>query len=489
MKGFATAIRQGGRGLRYSAVSILIVISVIGVAASPARATVLSGGLRTSLYFQESRLGDAAYEIRNYPNLTHVVDPGIIDTTSVPDSRRNPLRDRVRLLEDVRLDALQLGVKPLGFHTSFNAGNILTDQSLRETSFRLYRAYFQWNGMRRGPGLGYDVRLGRHWVLAGVGTAVVDGFSAKIADSRIGDFTGFAGTLGSDRLADTDRFWSLDKPAKSLALGGRLRLERALGPVQPQVALSLAQTQRTPRQNKVTDTERLGVSAELKATRTGSLQALRGLRAWGDYRHDLLWSRALSVVGGLDYYGTWRGLRGRIEYGQRRPDLRGTSHFVTFAGKPRRELRGGAGAEVTQKIRLDFEGDYITSTVPDSIRTEKENGFSLTASGYGVSIGYRFNRGFGGNADGFILNCQREIFEKLSLQASIGYLSYDYGYTPEDAYLDPKTYNDTSGLLAAEYRLLPNLTLTGQVEGMRNRALNSDLRFLGIVNWRFRTAL
>ena len=325
---------------------------------------------------------------------------------------------------------------------------------------------------------------------------MVDGLSAKLADSRFGDLTAFAGTLGSDRMASTDRIWSLDKPDQSLALGGRLRIERVLGPVQPQLAVSLAQTQRTdwlhmiadttltPRVSKVTDTQRLGVSAELRTSRTGSLQALRSLRAWGDYRHDLLLSRTLSAVGGIDYYGTWRGLRGRIEYGERRADLRATSHFATFAGKTRHELRGGAGTAVTPAIRFDFEGDYITSP-----GTEKENGFALTTSGYGFSVGYRFNRGYGGNADGFILNGHREVIEKLSLDASFGYVSFDYGDTPEDPDLNPQTHEDTSGLFAAEYRLLANLTLTGQVEGLRNGGMNKDLRFLGIVNWRFRTAL
>jgi hypothetical protein len=498
MKGFATAIRQGGRGLRVSAAGILIILPVIGTFAATASATVLSGSLRSSLYLQESRFGADSYETRvTYPDLTDPTRvPGSYDTTQVPESRRNPLRNRARLAEEVRLDALQLGVKPLGFHTSFTAGNVLTDQSLKETAIRLHRAYFQWNGMRRRPGVGYDVRLGRHWVIAGVGTSVVDGLSAKLADPRFGDLTGFGGTLGSDRIAGTKQFWSLDKTSRSLALGGRLRLERALGPVQPQLAVSAAQTQRTdrlhtiadpaliPEAAKVTDTQRLGVSAELRASRTGSLQALRGLRAWGDYRHDLLWSRTLSAVGGIDYYGTWRGLRGRIEYGERRPDLRGTSHFVTFAGKTRHELRGGAGTAVTPQIRIDVEGDYITSP-----GTEKENGFALTTSGYGLSVGYRFNRGYGGNADGFILNCHREVIEKLSLDATFGYLSFDYGDTPEDPDLNPQTQEDTSGLLAADYRLLPNLTLTGQVEGLRNGGMNKDLRFLGIVHWRFRTAL
>lgn len=487
MKGFATATRQRGRGLLISAIAILIALPAFGSFATAASATVVSGSLRSSVYLQESRLGADPYETRVVRDST---------TAIVASPLRHALANRARLVEDVRLDALQLGVKRLGFHTSFSAGNVLTDQSLKETAFRLYRAYFQWNGMRRGPGIGYDVRLGRHWVIAGVGTSVVDGLSAKVADSRFGDLTAFAGTLGSDRMARTDRIWSLDKPSQSLALGGRLRLERPVGPTQPQLAISLAQTQRTgrihtivdttltPRASKVTDTRRIGVSAELRASRTGSLQALRGLRAWGDYRHDLLWSRMLSAVGGLDYYGSFRGFRGRIEYGERRPDLRGSSHFATFAGVTRHELRGGAGAEVTPRIRFDFEGDYITSP-----QTEKENGFALTASGYGLSVGYRFNRGYGGNADGFILNGHRELFEKLSLDASFGYLSFDYGYTPEDHDLNPQTREDTSGLLAVEYRLLPNLTLTGQVDGLRNGGMNSDLRFLGIVNWRFRTML
>jgi hypothetical protein len=266
--------------------------------------------------------------------------------------------------------------------------------------------------------------------------------------------------------------------------------------VEPTVALGLSQVDRKPRADLVTDARRAGVSAELRASRTGSLQALRGFRAWGDLRRDLIWGNDLSLVGGLDYSGdlsswlSWlpmrqlgQDFRGRVEYGRRRPDLRATSHFASFVQDPRKELRGGAGAAVLPGVRLDVDGDYASSA-----SGEKENGVAATASGYGLTVGYRWHRGYGGSMDGFVLYGHRELLDKLMLDVTVGHTEYDYGDIPDEPDLDPDTAKDTSGMLALGYRLRPDLSLTGQVEGLRNGGMNKDLRFLGIVNWRFRTA-
>lgn len=489
MKGFATAIRQGSRGLRFPAIGILILLPMIGALVPTASATVLSGSLRTSLYLQESRLGADTYE-------TSIIRDG---TTTIADTLRHPLEGRARLVEEVRLDATRLGVKPLGFHTSFSAGNILTDQSLKETAFRLHRAFFEWNGMRRGPGLGYDVRLGRHWVLAGVGSGTIDGISAKLGDARFGDITVFGGTLGTDRMLHTDRFWSLDKTDQSRSFGGRLRLARSLGPIDPQLALSFSQADRRRTDNLVTDAQRVGLHAEVRPSRALGVSLLRGARAWGDLRRDMIWGNNISLVGGLDYSYRWRDLRCRVEYGRRRADLPATSRLAVFAQEPRKELRGGVGAAVTKRLRLDVEGDYISFAEPtwrsdipagvvaDYTGDSKEKGITLTASGYGISLGYRFHRGAGGDLDGLVLYGHREILERLTIDASLGFTDYSFERISATEEFDDSR-QESSGILALGYRLLPELTVTGQVEGLTNEVMNRDLRFLGIVNWRFRTA-
>ncbi len=490
MKDFGSSIRPGRRRLQVLAMTLLLIWLQTGVGTFHASATVLSGSLRSSLYLQESRVGAGWYEAR-------VRYEGLTDTTQVPQSQRHPLEGRVRLVEEARLDVAQLACKPLGFHTALSAGNVLTDQSLRHTAFRVYRAYFQWNGLRRGPGLGYDLRLGRHWVLAGVGSGTIDGLSATVGDSRLGDIAVFAGTLGVDRILRTDRFWSLDDPDQSRTFGGRLRLRRPIGPVEPTLAFSAAQADRKPRAELLTDARKVGLSAELRASRTGAWRALRGLRAWGDWRRDLIFGRDLSMVGGLDYSGdlsrwfSWLPLpvlgqdfRGRVEYGRRRPDLRATSHFASFLQNPICELRGGAGATVVPGVRLDVDGDYACSD-----DGEKQNGVAINANGYGLTVGYRLHRGYGGDLDGWRLCGHRELYGKVTVDAVLGHSQYDYGDLQEVSGFDPELVKDTSGLLALGYRLRPDLSLTGQVEGLRNRAMLKDLRFLGIVNWRFRTAL
>jgi hypothetical protein len=490
MKGFAIAIRQGSRGLRLPAIGILLLPPVLGAFTSNASATVLNGSLRTSLYLQESRLGANEYETRFVRDDTGA----IVDTLP-----RQPLANRARLVEEVRLDATRLGVKPLGFHTSFSAGSAFVDRTLQETRYRLFRAFLEWNGARRGPGLGYDFRLGRHWVLAGVGSRTIDGLSAKVSDSRFGDLTVFGGTLGTDRMLRTTRFWTLDKTDVSRTYGGRLRLARTFGSVDPQLALSFSQVERSPSGTLVTDAQRVGVHAEVRPSRTFGVTALHGARAWGDMVRDMTWGHSVSLVGGLDYSHRWRDLRCRVEYGQRRADLPATSRLAVFAQDPRKELRGGVGATVTGKVRLDLEGDYIAFAEPqwnaglsaadrtDYVGNNKEKGLTVTASGYGLSLGYRFHRGAGGDLDGLVFYGHRELMERFTVDASIGFSDYNFERISASQEFDDSR-QESSGILALGYRLLPELTLTGQVEGMKNEGMNRDLRFLGIVNWRFRTA-
>ncbi len=186
----------------------------------------------------KSRLGATPFEVRN------------------PNGTLRDLQGRTQLLETVRLDALRLFHPSVSFHTALTASNVVSSQSAKDTAFRLYRAYLQNTGS--AAGVGYDLRLGRQWVLAGVGTGVVDGVSLGLSRNRWGGLDGFVGTLGADRMTRTRTVWGLDKPSRSLAFGGRLRFDRELGRIAPSLAVSFAQAERTPHQERVTDAQRVG---------------------------------------------------------------------------------------------------------------------------------------------------------------------------------------------------------------------------------------
>lgn len=450
------------------------VIGLLLLLPAVASATVLSGSLRSTLYTEQSRAGADRIELR-------VDEYGVpLSGDQLPD-----LTNRTRLVETLRLDALGLGLDGLSFHTAVTGSNFLTDQSIGDTRFRLYRSFLQYEGGRRNP-LRYDLKAGRHWVLAGVGSGLIDGVSAKLGRRGIGEAAGFFGTLGTDRLASTDRVWSVDSPSDSRAEGGRIRLARVVGPFDPQVSASYARAERTPHEERVVDHERFGVSGELRMApgARGGRCLLRGVRAYGDYRRDLVYGRNLSTTGGIDYAGGPRDLTARIEYMVRRPALSANSFFASFNGKPVEELRGGLGAAIGRGLRLDLDGSLIQFT-----EGEDDTGLGVMVSGYDLTVGYRLHRGYGGDLAGLILYGHRSLGEKLTLDAAIDYAAYQYGKVDQTDLVAERDDTATSGLLALGYRWSPALTFTGQVEGLSNAERSSDVRFLGMVQWRFRTTL
>jgi len=468
-----------GRGGHAPLLFLLIGAAFAGMTAGAfldppeARAATLSGSLRTAVYSEESRAGEGKFESLAGP-----------DGRLLSEAELAPLENRTRIFETVRLDALGLGLRGLSAHTAATASNVVTHQSLDDTVFRLYRAFLQYEAPR-GSALGYQIRAGRHWVVAGVGSRTIDGASARIGARSIGEVVGYFGTLGIDRLSSTDRVWSLDDPDDSRAYGGRVRVQPELGPVRPRVAVSYAKAERTPHEVRVTDEERLGVHGELRfaGEPAGGLRVLRGLRAFADWRQDLVYGRALSTMGGLEWRGGRREALARVEYQDRRPQLRATSFFAPFVSEPVKELRATAGAGIGRGLRLDAEGSLFRFD-----GDEEDTGLALLLSGYDITLGYRVRDGWGGALNGIVLRGYRDLGDRLSVEASLDYTDYEYGNVDEEDVREEIDNRATTGILALGYLPHPKLRLTAQVEGLSTARHESELRFLGMVDWRFRTA-
>lgn len=473
------AWRPGGQHLRI-VVSALVVCTGIGAVPRAAHAAVVTGSLRSTIYSQESRAHAADFERR--------IDAG---GDAIADDARAPLENRTRLQESLRLSVAGIGRPGLSFHTSVTGSNVLTDQSIGDTRFRFYRGYLQY-ASSRGLRPGYEVRAGRQWVSGGVGTGIIDGLAAAVRPTPCGELTGYVGTLGTDRLASTDRLWSLDPWDDSRAYGGRVRVNRTLGPVQPHVAVSWARRDRTPGEELVRDEERLGVHGELALSRAAAPPhtLAGGVRLYGDWKRDLVFNQNLNVAGGielrspgLDFLGQDRSPRVRVEYQKRRPALRATSDFASFHLAPVDEIRAGAGCNVWRQIRLDVDASLFTFE-----EDEDDTGISAIISGHGLSLGYRFHDGWGGDLSSVVLGGHRRIGEKLTVDANVDLSQYTYGGVDGDASVPEIDDDAVAGLLAVGYDLLPRLTLTGQAEFLENANYNHDVRLLGMVHWRFRTA-
>jgi hypothetical protein len=421
---------------------------------TPAPGVILSGSSRTSLYTQR---------VHRFPD--------------------TPLENQNQILESLRLDALRIGVPALSFHTSFTGLNNVNHESARTTRFRLYRGYLQY-ASAAGP-LRYDARLGRQWVLAGVGTGVIDGATLGLSWRGIGGLDGFFGTLGPERVANTTHFWNIEKTSQSRTYGGRLRLQRALGPVEPEVAVSFAQADRKPHDVIVPSTRRLGVHGEVRLARPMSGGIVTGIlekmRAWGDYGRDMILGRDIRGAAGLEYIGGPRALRAWIEYNRRRPALESTSFFGSFDSRAVNHVRGGVSALIIAPLTLSVEGDAITFE-----DHKQEQGGQILLSAEGVTAGYRRNGVYGGALNGLVLFGHRTLYDKILLDAAVNVSEYKYD---EIAGISGVDEHESTGILAAGYRLLRDLTLTAQVEAMRNAQFKHDVRFLGFVDWRFRAVL
>ncbi len=315
---------------------------------------------------------------------------------------------------------------------------------------------------------------------SGAGTGLIDGVSLGLNRKQWGEISGFFGTLGADRLFTTHTFWSLDKTTESRSAGGRLRADPVLGSFAPDVSFCFASVDRTPHENLVTDAERIGIDGELRMAPGDSVgRVLAGARLYGSWRQDLIYGKTLSAVGGLELTGGPRDLWGWVEYDRTRPDFMATDFFASFESDPVDQVRAGVGCDVYHRIRASVDGDVLTFS-----GDQNEQGARLLLSYQGFAAGYQLHSGYGGDLAGLILSGHRDLCDRVTLDATVGHTQYKYGEG------EPQTDdNETSGIIAVGYRILPTLTLTGQVEGLHNVAFDHDVRFLGIVHWRFRTVL
>lgn len=384
--------------------------------------------------------------------------------------------NRIRLYERLRFDLEDFAGPRFSFHGFLTARNDLTNQSLGETRTRLYQGYARFRSIpAAGEALRYDVRVGRQWITAGVGSGTLDGAGVTVERPGWGGATLFGGTLG----VDARELWRLDSPTDSRRLGGVLRIHpRIREAIDPEAVVSYASTRR----HDLDENERVGGHA--------SLRVRRQLRLWSEVRHDLKIKRTYGTSAGVEFLKASRGLRAWAEFNKRTPLLPATSFFSVFDTRPVSELRGGLGIGLggpyrasIDFARTDFKGGRSVVTVGGGTRTrstvDRAKAYRLVLQRGMIQVGGRIYSGFGGDRSGLVVSALRDFGSVVSARLDLGIEKYDYGDTPiED--------NDAaSGLLAVTYRPRPGTLLTGQVEGLNNRDLKQDVRLLVRVDQQF----
>lgn len=383
--------------------------------------------------------------------------------------------NRTRLYERLRIDVMEMGRPSLSFHTYGTLSNDLTNQNIGDTRTRLYNAYLQYRFSPFSPSLRTDARLGRQWVLSGVGSGTIDGLVLSTDRPGWGGVTLFGGTLGMD-TRDQLRF---DSTKDSYRMGGELRVvPRVKGGYEPELGVSVAATNRNDRDESI----RFGGRA--------SLRVRRQLRLWTEARHDLLLDRTYGTAAGIEFLKPAKKMRLWAEFNRRTPALPSTSFFSVWDTKPVNEVRGGIGRAIAGPVRLlldftrtDFRAPKyaaVGSAPVTNSKVDRATSYRIVLEREAAQIGVRFSKGFGGDRVGLVASLNQDIYEKLNVNLDLGYESYDYG---SNAYEDNTA---TTGILALAYKLAQNTRVTAQIEALNNRDLKQDVRLLARVDQRFR---
>ena len=390
---------------------------------------------------------------------------------------QDKFENRTRLYERLRVDAMDLAGPNLSFHTYGTVSNDVTNQSIGDTRTRLYNAYLQYRPVPGGPNaMRYDARLGRQWVLSGVGAGTIDGLLVSTDRPGWGGITLFAGTLGMDTRSQL-RF---DVPKDSRRFGGDVRiLPRFSTGYEPELGVSFAATNR----NDVDESRRIGARAALRVRRQ--------LRLWTELRHDLLLDRTYGTTAGIEFLKPVKRMRLWAEFNRRTPAFPATSFFSVWDTKPVSEVRGGIGTSVKGPVRLildftrtDFRAQTkyveVGGTQVSRSKVDRATAYRIVLERNAAQIGVRFSKGFGGDRTGLVASLNQDIGNRANVNLDLGYETYDYG---SNAYEDNTA---ATGILALSYKAARDTRVTAQIEAMNNRDLKQDIRLLARVDQRFR---
>lgn len=385
--------------------------------------------------------------------------------------------NRTRIYERLRIDIMEMGNQNLSFHTYGTLSNDVTNQDIGDTRTRLYNAYVRYRSTRsRSDAIRYDLRLGRQWVTAGVGSGTIDGLLIVTDRPGWGGITLFGGTLGID-TSDQLRFDSLKE---SQRIGGDLRIQpRLSNAYEPELGLSFAATSR----DDVDESQRLGARA--------SLRVRRQLRLWTEFRHDFLLARTYGSAAGVEFLKPAKRLRLWAEYNRRTPILPATSFFSVWESKPISDIRGGLGTGISGPYRLIFDftrTDFRAETKYVDVEGEpvsrsqvdRATAYRIVIERNAAQIGVRFSSGFGGDRTALIASLNQDFGDRFNVNLDLGYESYDYG---SNVYEENTA---SSGILALSYKATTSTRVTAQIEALSNRDLKQDVRLLARVDQRFR---
>jgi hypothetical protein len=161
------------------------------------------------------------------------------------------------------------------------------------------------------------------------------------------------------------------------------------------------------------------------------------------------------------------------EYIHRAPRIPFNSFFSVFNPFSVDEFEGGVDVILLPQIRTYVRGAFVDYKDENSFR------YTFGAASEYVSASYRGNTGYAGELSAVTLNGAYPFFERVLVPAAaISFTSYRLNSSDSRE-------NAFTGSLGATLRPIPSFSLDLQLQWLRNRILENDVRFFGKVNYWF----
>ncbi|MCJ7498119.1 MAG: hypothetical protein MUO78_08310 [candidate division Zixibacteria bacterium] len=353
-----------------------------------------------------------------------------------------------RAYQSFRFDLNQIGTKNLYFHTYFRSTTDFLHKNSTDPSTKIYNAYLDWKDIKKI----LDLRLGRQYLYAGVGNGTMDGLRVDVKPIEKIKLTGYVGfQLPRERSTDIDT-WE-----KSHIFGGELS---ATYLKDTRLAVNYVQKVR----DRWIEEHLIGLSAS---------HYHKKFDFFSQFYYNLVYRKAQNFT----LRGTSSELFGKLylalEYQYRRPNIYSNSIFSVFKQEPYSIYRFTGTYQPIKNFRFTSKYDFTKYKKDNSSRVRFGVEYSF------IALGLNFRRGYGGESNG--------VYGKIIYTFNRNFVfsvSTDYGRYKLDEEQESK---DESFAISSrvEWEPLKNLQLAMEMQDVRNKIKNYDLRLQGKASYKF----
>jgi len=374
-----------------------------------------------------------------------------------------------RVFQTVQLDG---EYKDLSLHTSINGAIGSAGKFTNDGQIRIYNLYLDWKSIANL----FDVRIGRIPIFAGVGNGIVDGAKLRtnLMENKI-TITGFGGMNVPSDL----RGRSLSDLNKNIFFGGQL-----IGNFLDDGRISLSYMNR---QRSLDGYTAKRPDADFNPI---LMQIQPGIRKeqiiGGDISY--IFIKKYTTYGRLDYdLNSKDVLRGELDghfdilnnfaltgtYIYRKPRIPYNSFFSIFKVEAVSEYEAGVEYSLSQNVKTFGRFAFVQYDNDNSKR------YTVGINTKYGSCSYSGSDGYAGELNSFTIEGEYPLFNKQlipTISASIANYRLDKTSSKENTY---------SGSVGAVVRLIKSFSFDAQVQWLKNRIVENDVRVFGRINYWF----